>query len=141
MADPVLVVHGGAWAMPDDMVEAHIHGVKNALAAGWRVLDRGGAAVDAVEEAIVVMEDDETFDAGRGSFLNPHCSRCRWMRSSWTGAAACGRRGCGATAQSGAGCAQILSESPHVYFVLEGRNDLPRHMALRCAGTRDDHSA
>jgi len=68
--DPVLVVHGGAWAMPDDMVEAHIRGVKHALAAGWRVLERGGPALDAVEEAVVIMEDDETFDAGRGSFLN-----------------------------------------------------------------------
>lgn len=56
--------------MPDDVVEAHIHGVRNALAAGWRVLAAGGSAVDAVEEAVVVMEDDEIFDAGRGSFLN-----------------------------------------------------------------------
>jgi beta-aspartyl-peptidase (threonine type) len=56
--------------MPDDMVEAHMHGVRNALAAGWKVLDRGGPALDAVEEAVVIMEDDETFDAGRGSFLN-----------------------------------------------------------------------
>src|ERR1700687_1105351 len=68
--NPVLVVHGGAWAMPDDMVEAHIHGVRNALAAGWSVLERGGTALDAIEEAVVIMEDDETFDAGRGSFLN-----------------------------------------------------------------------
>ena len=68
--DPVLVIHGGAWAMPDDMVDAHIRGVNNALAAGWRVLERGGSALDAVEEAVVIMEDDETFDAGRGSFLN-----------------------------------------------------------------------
>ena len=56
--------------MPDDMVEAHLHGVRHALDAGWRVLTAGGSAVDAVEEAVVVMEDDETFDAGRGSFLN-----------------------------------------------------------------------
>src|SRR5258708_23067766 len=68
--NPVLVVHGGAWAMPDDMVEAHINGVRNALAAGWNVLARGGAALDAIEEAVVIMEDDDTFDAGRGSFLN-----------------------------------------------------------------------
>ena len=56
--------------MPDDMVEAHLHGVRNALAAGWQVLQRGGPALDAIEEAVVIMEDDETFDAGRGSFLN-----------------------------------------------------------------------
>ena len=70
MSDPVLVIHGGAWAIPDDMVESHLNGVRNAMAAGWRVLERGGPALDAVEEAVVVMEDDETFDAGRGSFLN-----------------------------------------------------------------------
>src|SRR6202167_6579057 len=68
--DPVLLVHGGAWAIPDDMVDAHLAGVRAAMAAGWRVLAGGGDALDAVEEAVVVMEDDETFDAGRGSFLN-----------------------------------------------------------------------
>src|SRR6266568_4501025 len=52
------------------MVEAHLNGVRNAIAAGWRVLQHGGTALDAVEEAVVIMEDDETFDAGRGSFLN-----------------------------------------------------------------------
>ncbi|PYX21640.1 MAG: peptidase T, partial [Acidobacteria bacterium] len=69
-SDPVLLVHGGAWAIPDDMVEAHLNGVRNAIAAGWRVLQHGGTALDAVEEAVVIMEDDETFDAGCGSFLN-----------------------------------------------------------------------
>jgi len=67
---PTLLVHGGAWAIPDDMVEAHLNGVRNATAVGWRVLEKGGSALDAVEEAVVVMEDDEAFDAGRGSFLN-----------------------------------------------------------------------
>ena len=67
---PVLVIHGGAWAIPDDMVEAHLHGVRAAMAAGWKVLERGGAALDAVENAVIVMEEDEAFDAGRGSFLN-----------------------------------------------------------------------
>ena len=66
--NPVLVVHGGAWAMPDDMVDAHLNGVRNAIAAGWCALTRGGSALDALEEAVVIMEDDETFDAGRGSF-------------------------------------------------------------------------
>src|SRR5207247_9285311 len=51
------------------MVQAHLNGVRNAIAAGWRVLDHGGTALDAVEEAAVLMEDDQAFDAGRGSFL------------------------------------------------------------------------
>ena len=68
--NPVLVVHGGAWAIPDDMVEAHLEGTRQAVAVGWRLLERGGSALDAAEEAVVVMENDEAFDAGRGSFLN-----------------------------------------------------------------------
>src|SRR5437879_13884974 len=51
------------------MVEAHLQGVREALTIGWRLLERGSSAMDAVEAAIVSMEDDEAFDAGRGSFL------------------------------------------------------------------------
>ena len=54
---PVLIVHGGAWAIPDDMVEAHLQGVREALTIGWRLLERGSSAMDAVEAAIVSMEE------------------------------------------------------------------------------------
>lgn len=119
--DPILVVHGGAWAMPDDMVEAHLHGVRKALAAGWRVLERGGAALDAIEEAIVVMEDDETFDAGRGSFLNRD-GRVQLDALIMDGATLrAGGVGCVERIRNPVRAARkILSESPHVYFVGEG---------------------
>jgi L-asparaginase / beta-aspartyl-peptidase len=119
--NPVLVVHGGAWAMPDDMVEAHLNGVRNALAAGWRVLERGGAALDAVEEAVVVMEDDETFDAGRGSFLNRD-GRVQMDALIMEGATLrAGGVGCVERVRNPVRAARkILSESPHVYFVGEG---------------------
>ncbi|MGC9334684.1 MAG: isoaspartyl peptidase/L-asparaginase family protein [Anaerolineae bacterium] len=67
---PSIIVHGGAGDIPDELLEAHRAGTQRALEAGWAVLAGGGTAMDAVEAAIVVMEDDETFDAGRGSFLN-----------------------------------------------------------------------
>jgi L-asparaginase / beta-aspartyl-peptidase len=121
--DPVLVVHGGAWAMPDDMVDAHIRGVTNALAAGWRVLngDRGGTALDAVEEAVVIMEDDETFDAGRGSFLNRD-GKVQLDALIMDGATLrAGGVGCVEHLRNPIRAARkILSESPHVYFVGEG---------------------
>jgi L-asparaginase / beta-aspartyl-peptidase len=119
--NPVLVVHGGAWAMPDDVVEAHIHGVRNALAAGWRVLDAGGSAVDAVEEAVVIMEDDETFDAGRGSFLNRD-GKVQLDSLIMDGATLrAGGVGCVERLRNPVRAARkILSESPHVYFVAEG---------------------
>ena len=44
--DPVLVAHGGAWGIPDDMVEAHLNGVRNAIAAGWHALSHGSSAAD-----------------------------------------------------------------------------------------------
>src|ERR1700685_3342274 len=120
-ADPVLVVHGGASAMPADMVEAHIHGVRNALAAGWRVLRAGGAALDAVEEAVVIMEDDETFDAGRGSFLNRD-GRVQLDALIMDGATLrAGGVGCVERVRNPVRVARkILSESPHVYFVGDG---------------------
>jgi beta-aspartyl-peptidase (threonine type) len=119
--NPILVVHGGAWAIPDDMVEAHLNGVRNAAAAGWRTFERGGSALDAVEEAVVVLEDDETFDAGRGSFLNRD-GKVQLDAFIMDGSTLRG---------GGVGCVErlrnpvraarkILSDSPHVYFVAEG---------------------
>ncbi len=119
--DPVLVVHGGAWAIPDDMVEGHLRGVVNALVAGWRVLERGGAALDAIEEAVVVMEDDEMFDAGRGSFLNRD-GKVQLDALIMDGATLrAGGVGCVERLRNPVRTARkILSESPHVYFVAEG---------------------
>jgi L-asparaginase / beta-aspartyl-peptidase len=107
--------------MPDSMVEAHLVGVRNALAAGWRVLEAGGAALDAIEEAVVVMEDDETFDAGRGSFLNRD-GRVQLDALIMDGASLrAGGVGCVERVRNPVRAARkILSESPHVYFVGEG---------------------
>jgi len=107
--------------MPDDMVEAHIHGVRDALAAGWRVLERGGSSLDAVEEAVVIMEDDETFDAGRGSFLNRD-GKVQLDALIMDGSTLrAGGVGCVERLRNPVRAARkILSESPHVYFVGEG---------------------
>ena len=121
LIEPVLIVHGGAWAIPDDMVDAHLHGVGNALAAGWNVLSRGGSALDAVEEAVVVMEDDQTFDAGRGSFLNRD-GKVQLDALIMDGATlrAGGVGGVERLRNPVRAARKILSESPHVYFVGEG---------------------
>ncbi len=67
---PSLIVHGGAWDIPDEAVEACKSGCHRALAAGWSILTRGDSALDAIEAAIMVLEDDPVFDAGYGSHLN-----------------------------------------------------------------------
>lgn len=65
-----MIVHGGAWAIPDDEIEAHKKGCLSALNLGWYILNSGGSAIDAVEGSIRLMENDEAFDAGCGSHLN-----------------------------------------------------------------------
>ena len=66
----VIMVHGGAKEIPGDEAEAHKKGCLQATQAGWEVLARGGSALDAVETAVRVLEDDPTFNAGFGSELN-----------------------------------------------------------------------
>jgi beta-aspartyl-peptidase (threonine type) len=66
---PSLIVHGGAWDIPDDAVDACKAGCERALAAGWSILNQGGSALDAVQAAVMVLEDDPAFDAGFGSHL------------------------------------------------------------------------
>jgi beta-aspartyl-peptidase (threonine type) len=67
---PSLIIHGGAWNIPDEAVDDCRAGIRLALQAGWKILSGDGTAMDAVEAAIVVLEDDPTFDAGIGSHLN-----------------------------------------------------------------------
>jgi L-asparaginase / beta-aspartyl-peptidase len=67
---PALIVHGGAWDIPDEAVPACKDGCRRALTAGWEVLAHGGHALDAVEAVVMVLEDDPVFDAGYGSHLN-----------------------------------------------------------------------
>src|SRR4029077_4895011 len=65
-----MAVHGGAWSIPASERTAHRSGSRAALERGLEVLREGGSALDAVEAAIRTLEDDGTFDAGRGSFLD-----------------------------------------------------------------------
>lgn len=103
------------------MVEAHLNGVRAALAAGWRLLERAGSSLDAVEAAVKVMEDDEAFDAGRGSFLNRD-GRVQLDALMMDGATLrAGGVGCVERIRNPIHLARIvLEDSPHVYFVGPG---------------------
>src|SRR6187399_3272916 len=67
-----LAIHGGAGTilkqdMTDELEQAYITGLEEALKAGFAVLEKGGSAVQAVKTTIVVLEDNLLFNAGRGS--------------------------------------------------------------------------
>lgn len=67
-----LVLHGGAGTilkenMTPELEKAYLHDLDSALQAGYAVLEKGGSSLDAVVEAIKVMEDSPLFNAGKGS--------------------------------------------------------------------------
>ena len=66
--DAKIVVHGGAGFWRKDVKRGR-EGVQKAASAGSKVLADGGCALDAVEAAVSVMEDDSIFNAGTGSAL------------------------------------------------------------------------
>lgn len=128
---PSLIVHGGAWDIPDEATGACMLGCRRALEAGWSILTRGGSALDAVEAAIVVLEDEAVFDAGFGSHLNLD-----------------GRVECdaivmnGATLRAGAVAAlqrirnpiraarAVLEHAPHMMLVAEGAERFAREHGI-----------
>jgi beta-aspartyl-peptidase (threonine type) len=66
-----IVVHGGAGDLwPDDELDSARDGAAAAATAGYAVLEQGGSALDAVEAAVIVLENDPNFNAGTGSTLN-----------------------------------------------------------------------
>jgi len=128
---PILLVHGGAWAIPDDMVEAHQNGVRQALNAGYSLLERGASAVDAVEAAVTVLEDDDTFDAGHGSFLtrDGHVQLDALLMDGATlraGGVACVER----LRNPIQAARLVLDKSPHVYFVGQGAEEFAREHGM-----------
>jgi L-asparaginase / beta-aspartyl-peptidase len=71
----VLAVHGGAGTILREDANrsrtgSYHNGLRRALAAGREILTAGGSALDAVTQAVVALEDDPLFNAGRGSVFS-----------------------------------------------------------------------
>ena len=123
--------------MPDNAITAHEDGVAHALAVGYALLEKGASAVDAVEASVAVMEDDETFDAGRGSFLTQD-GRVQLDallmngENLRTGGVACVER----LRNPIRAARLVLDKSPHVYFVGTGAERFARqHGMALCDNT------
>src|ERR1700694_2667904 len=70
--DFLLAVHGGAGTLRRDeaarsRASSYHQGLRRALGVGRDILAAGGSALDAVTQAVVALEDDPLFNAGRGS--------------------------------------------------------------------------
>ena len=64
-----IIVHGGAGNVAPEHVESAQSGCKEAALIGWRILQAGGSALDAVEAAVRSLEDNPIYNAGTGASL------------------------------------------------------------------------
>lgn len=72
MSRYTLVIHGGAGTilkedMTPELEQAYMDALKAGLEGGYAVLEEGGSAINAVKAALVIMEDNLLFNAGRGA--------------------------------------------------------------------------
>jgi len=65
-----IIVHGGAGRIRDEELPQRLEGCEEAAVAGWKIIQEGGSALDAVECAVMALEDNPLFNAGTGSTLN-----------------------------------------------------------------------
>ncbi|CAH1973380.1 unnamed protein product [Acanthoscelides obtectus] len=128
--EPILLVHGGAGDIPDERVPTKMAGMRKSVLVGFQVLKAGGSAIDAVEAAIKVMEDDEAFNAGYGSVLNTdgevEMDACVMLGNLSAGAVSIVR-----DIQHPISLARLVMEkTPHVMFAGAGANRFAREQGV-----------
>ena len=131
-----LVIHGGAGTIERERMteerDAEIRvGLNKALEAGSAVLSGGGTSMDAVKAAIMVLEDDSNFNAGKGSVFtykgrNEMDSSIMDGKTRDAGAVA----GVTATKNPILLAEKVMTESPHVMLSREGANEFSREQGL-----------
>ena len=132
MVKPVIIVHGGAWGIPDRLVDANIKGVKESVKAGWKVLEAGGSALDAVVAAVNVLEDNPSFDAGIGSVLTEdrtvEMDALIMDGSNLDAGAVAGLKDVRYPIRL---ARKVMEETPHVMIIGEGANRLADEFGLK----------
>jgi L-asparaginase / beta-aspartyl-peptidase len=134
-----LVIHGGAGSMtPATLTRAEEAGARAglsaALEAGAAILRAGGTALDAVEAAVAVLEDDPHFNAGRGSvFTAEGRIECDAAIMEGASLAAGAVAGLTATRHPIAAARAVMEHSAHVLLAAEGADSFSRAQGLEQA--------
>lgn len=68
--NPIIIVHGGAAVVAPERISGKMLGIRQAVSIGYELINSEGSAVDAVETAIVFMENNEYFNAGMFILIN-----------------------------------------------------------------------
>jgi beta-aspartyl-peptidase (threonine type) len=131
-----IAIHGGAGVidraqMAPEREASYLTGLSSALDAGYAILERGGSSLDAVAEAVRLLEDDPQFNAGRGAVLT-HDGEAELDASIMGGV---GPRA-GAVAgirhvKNPIGLARlVMDKSPYVMLIGEGAETFAREQGL-----------
>src|SRR5262245_61718700 len=132
-----LAIHGGAWNIPDGAVNAHRRGLVGPLTEGFDALRKGASALDVVELVVRQLEDDPTFNAGRGSHLNS-AGELQMDASIMEGTT---RRAGAVAAIDGVAhpvsvARRVMDDSPHVLLVGAGAKRFARDVGAEMCATR-----
>ena len=127
---PAIVIHGGAgWFsnISHDEIKDLKKGLKMALDKGFDILENGGSSVDAVEAAIIILEDNPLFNAGRGSVYTSE-ERQEMDASIMTGKDnEAGAVSSVTNVKNPISLARhVMEETPHVMFTSSGAEKLAR---------------
>ena len=127
---PAIVIHGGAgWFsnMSPDEIKDLKNGLKMAADKGFDILENGGSSVDAVEAAIIILEDNPLFNAGRGSVYTSE-ERQEMDASIMTGKDnEAGAVSSVTNVKNPISLARhVMEETPHVMFTSSGAEKLAR---------------
>jgi L-asparaginase / beta-aspartyl-peptidase len=133
-----IIVHGGAGNVPAELHAGFEAGCRKAAEVGWNVLANGGCALDAVESAVRVLEDDPVFDAGRGAHLNRDGeveldAGIMDGQTLMAGAVAAVRR----IANPISLARRVLTDSEHVFLVGPGAERFAEQMGIRFCDPQD----
>jgi beta-aspartyl-peptidase (threonine type) len=131
-----LAIHGGAGAPPrtpfsQSREAEYRQGLALALAAGQRLLERGECALNAVEAAVTVLEDDPLFNAGRGAVLcsdgSVELDAAIMSGSDLRAGAVAGLRHIKNPIQL---ARRLLDTSPHVFLIGNGAEDFAQELGI-----------
>ncbi len=131
-----IAIHGGAGtitreAMTPEKEAEYRAALERGLAAGIAVLEKGGAALDAVEAVVVTLEDDPHFNAGRGAVFtwdgkNSLDAAIMDGRSRMAGAVA----GLSRTKNPIKLARAVMEKSPHVFLIGNGAEEFAREQGV-----------
>jgi len=131
-----IVIHGGAGAMKPGRYSkkqenAYLESLDRALSKGEQLLEQGAAAMDVVEQVIVMLENDSLFNAGRGAVLTAD-GRCELDASVMNGQDKTGGAVSGVTEVKNPikAARLVMEETPHVLLSAEAANTWALEMGL-----------